>query len=305
MRGPSTGCESWTSRGWSRATRSPRARGFRRGGDQGRAARRRYAAWLEGRGGRDHLKLYARGKKSLCLDLRREESRELLLGIAATAHVFIESFRPDTLEKMGLGPDVLLARNPRLVVVRISGWVAGRAVPRRPGFGTLVEGMSGFASFTGFADREPVLRRLPRRLGRGPIRRVRRDDRAARGRGKVAPDRSSTCRSRPALRHPRAAGGQLPLTGTVKPRTGTARRHPGRATPIAAATRSTWGCRHPRRRWPSARCARSAPELIDDPRYRNQRRPREERRVRSTRSSVSSSRSVPRPRTSRSSSRPR
>src|SRR5688500_5096420 len=47
-------------------------------------------------------KLYARGKKSLCLDLRREESRELLLGIAATAQVFIESFRPDTLEKMGL-----------------------------------------------------------------------------------------------------------------------------------------------------------------------------------------------------------
>ncbi len=102
-------------------------------------------------------KLYARGKKSLCLDLRREGSRELLLGLVATAHVFIESFRPDTLEKMGLGPDVLLARNPRLVVVRISGWGQDGPYRRRPGFGTLVEGMSGFASFNGFADREPVL----------------------------------------------------------------------------------------------------------------------------------------------------
>src|SRR5688572_7730164 len=102
-------------------------------------------------------KLYARGKKSLCLDLRREESRELLLAIAATAHVFIESFRPDTLEKMGLGPDVLLARNPRLVVVRISGWGQDGPYRRRPGFGTLVEGMSGFAAFNGFEDREPVL----------------------------------------------------------------------------------------------------------------------------------------------------
>ena len=102
-------------------------------------------------------KLYARGKKSLCLDLRREESRELLLRIAATARVFIESFRPDTLEKMGLGPDVLLARNPRLVVARISGWGQDGPYRRRPGFGTLVEGMSGFASFNGFADREPVL----------------------------------------------------------------------------------------------------------------------------------------------------
>ena len=102
-------------------------------------------------------KLYARGKKSVGLDFRHPKARDILLGLAAEAHVFIESFRPDTLEKMGLAPAVLLERNPRLVIVRISGWGQDGPYRRRPGFGTLVEGMSGFASFNGFADREPVL----------------------------------------------------------------------------------------------------------------------------------------------------
>jgi crotonobetainyl-CoA:carnitine CoA-transferase CaiB-like acyl-CoA transferase len=102
-------------------------------------------------------KLYARNKKSVALELRRPEARELLLKLVAKADVFVESFRPDTLEKMGLAPEVLLAANPRLVVVRISGWGQTGPYRRRPGFGTLVEGISGFASFNGFADREPVL----------------------------------------------------------------------------------------------------------------------------------------------------
>jgi formyl-CoA transferase len=102
-------------------------------------------------------KLYARNKKSVALELRRPESREILLALAKTASIFIESFRPDTLEKMGLGPDRLLAANPKLVIVRISGWGQTGPYRRRPGFGTLVEGISGFASFNGFPDREPVL----------------------------------------------------------------------------------------------------------------------------------------------------
>jgi crotonobetainyl-CoA:carnitine CoA-transferase CaiB-like acyl-CoA transferase len=102
-------------------------------------------------------KLYARNKKSIALELRNERARELLLKMAEKADVFVESFRPDTLEAMGLAPDVLLARNPKLVVVRISGWGQDGPYRRRPGFGTLVEGISGFASFNGFADREPVL----------------------------------------------------------------------------------------------------------------------------------------------------
>jgi len=104
-----------------------------------------------------HWKLYARNKKSVALELRKPEARELLLKLVEKAHVFVESFRPDTLEKMGLAPEALLARNPRLVIVRISGWGQTGPYRRRPGFGTLVEGISGFASFNGFADREPVL----------------------------------------------------------------------------------------------------------------------------------------------------
>ncbi len=102
-------------------------------------------------------KLYARNKKSLALELRKPEARELLLKLAATAAVFVESFRPGTLEAMGLAPDALLARNPKLIIVRISGWGQDGPYQRRPGFGTLVEGMSGFAAINGFEDREPVL----------------------------------------------------------------------------------------------------------------------------------------------------
>src|SRR5688572_15663079 len=102
-------------------------------------------------------KLYARNKKSLGLELRNPAARQLLLELVCTASIFVESFRPGTLEAMGLGPDRLLEANPKLVIVRISGWGQDGPYNRRPGFGTLVEGMSGFASFNGFADREPVL----------------------------------------------------------------------------------------------------------------------------------------------------
>src|SRR5215510_15355368 len=102
-------------------------------------------------------KLYSRSKKSLCLELRRREAIELLLKLVPTASVLVESFRPGILEKMGLSPGVLLERNPKLVVVRISGWGQDGPYSQRPGFGTLIEGMSGFASMNGFADREPVL----------------------------------------------------------------------------------------------------------------------------------------------------
>jgi formyl-CoA transferase len=102
-------------------------------------------------------KIYARSKKSLGLELRKPEAREILLKLLPSAAVFVESFRPGTLEEMNLGPDVLLAKNPKLVIVRISGWGQTGPYKRRPGFGTLVEGMSGFAAINGFADREPVL----------------------------------------------------------------------------------------------------------------------------------------------------
>jgi len=104
-----------------------------------------------------HWKLYARNKKSVALSLRQPRGRELLLDLAASSEALIENFRPGTLEKMGLGPEVLHARNPRLVIVRVSGWGQDGPYRDRPGFGTLVESMSGYAARTGFADREPVL----------------------------------------------------------------------------------------------------------------------------------------------------
>ena len=104
-----------------------------------------------------YWKVYARGKKSLSLSLRKNEGKELLLALAATAQVLVENYRPGTLEEMGLGPEVLHARNPRLVIIRISGWGQDGPYAQKPGFGTLVEGMSGYAAKTGFPDREPVL----------------------------------------------------------------------------------------------------------------------------------------------------
>jgi len=104
-----------------------------------------------------HWKLHARSKKSLCLDLRKPEARALLLKLVPSAAILAESFRPGTLERMDLEPAALLRANPRLVVVRISGWGQDGPYSRRPGFGSLIEGMSGFAAMNGFADREPVL----------------------------------------------------------------------------------------------------------------------------------------------------
>src|SRR5580704_3188328 len=104
-----------------------------------------------------HWKIYARNKKSLCLELRKPAARELLFRFVRSAHIFIESFRPGTLERMGLAPEKLLEHNPKLVILRISGWGQTGPYSRRPGFGTLIEAMSGFASMNGFADREPVL----------------------------------------------------------------------------------------------------------------------------------------------------
>jgi crotonobetainyl-CoA:carnitine CoA-transferase CaiB-like acyl-CoA transferase len=104
-----------------------------------------------------HWKIYARNKKSVALSLREPRGREILSDLIAGAQVLIENFRPGTLEKMGLGPEVLHRRNPRLVIVRVSGWGQDGPYRDRPGFGTLVESVSGYAARTGFADREPVL----------------------------------------------------------------------------------------------------------------------------------------------------
>ncbi len=102
-------------------------------------------------------KTWCRNKKSICLQLRDPAAQAVVRTLAAGAAMLVESFRPGVLEAMGLAPDALLAANPALVVVRVSGWGQTGPYRHKPGFGTLVEGYSGFAAVNGFADREPVL----------------------------------------------------------------------------------------------------------------------------------------------------
>ena len=104
-----------------------------------------------------HWKVYARNKKSITVNMRSERGRAILLDLVKTSQMLVENFLPGTLEQWQLGPEVLHATNPKLVIVRISGW--GQSGPDRsvPGFGSLVEARSGFAAMNGFADRPPVL----------------------------------------------------------------------------------------------------------------------------------------------------
>lgn len=103
---------------------------------------------------------YGRNKRSLAIDLLNEQARAWLKRLIATAQVLVESFRPGTLEAMGLGPDALLELNPKLVIVRLSGW--GQTGPYRelPGFGSLIEGFSGYAHKHRDADGAPRLPNL-------------------------------------------------------------------------------------------------------------------------------------------------
>ena len=216
-------------------------------------------------------KVYARNKKSLCLELRKAAARDLLLRLVPSAAIFVESFRPGTLETMGLGPEKLQERNPRLVVARISGWGQDGPYRRRPGFGTLIEGMSGFAAINGFADREPVL--PPMYLadataglyGAAAVMIALREAEKDGGRGQVI-----DLPLLDPLFHvlgPQAANYRI--TGKIKPRTGS------RST--NTAPRNAYRCKDGKYVGLSASTQKMAertlraigrPELIDDPRYR-------------------------------------
>jgi len=227
-------------------------------------------AW-QTKGVSTHWKIYSRNKKSLALDLRQPPAIELLRKFVPRVQLLVESFRPGTLEKMGLAPEELLALNPRLVVVRISGWGQDGPYRRRPGFGTIVEGMSGFASFNGFADREPVL--PPMYLadavaglyGASAAMIALRAAERADGRGQVIDlpllDPLFT------ILGPQAANFQL--TGKVKPRTGS------RST--NSAPRNVYRCKDGRyvavsgsTQGMAERLFRAIgrPDLLEDPRYR-------------------------------------
>ncbi|GAA3228364.1 CaiB/BaiF CoA transferase family protein [Dactylosporangium siamense] len=101
--------------------------------------------------------LLGRNKRCVTLNLSRPAGAELLKRLLAGADVLIENFRPGTLERWGLGPDVLLELNPRLVVARVTAFGQFGPYASRPGFGTLAEAMSGFAAITGQPDGPPTL----------------------------------------------------------------------------------------------------------------------------------------------------
>ncbi len=102
-------------------------------------------------------KLEGRNKRCVTLDLKSAEGRTAMLGLCDEAHVLVENFRPGTLERLGLGPEVLLGRNPRLVITRITGFGQDGPYAGRPGFATLAEAMSGFAAINGEPDGAPLL----------------------------------------------------------------------------------------------------------------------------------------------------
>ena len=106
-------------------------------------------------------KVHSRNKKSITLDLRRSEGQALLKRLAKEADLLIEGFRPGTLERWGLGPDQLGEVNPKLVVVRFSGFGQTGPYKDRPGFGTVAECMSGMVAMSGFSDTPPMLPPVP------------------------------------------------------------------------------------------------------------------------------------------------
>jgi crotonobetainyl-CoA:carnitine CoA-transferase CaiB-like acyl-CoA transferase len=102
-------------------------------------------------------KMISRNKRCVALYLGDPEGAEIFRRLVATADVVVESFRPGTFERWGLGFDVLREVNPGLVLVRISGFGQTGPYRERAGFGTLAEAMSGFAAITGEPDAPPTL----------------------------------------------------------------------------------------------------------------------------------------------------
>ena len=98
----------------------------------------------------------SRNKRSLALDLRTADGQEVVRKLAAEADVLIENFRPGALEAWGLAPDALLAANPCLIVLRISGYGQSGPYRNRPGFGVVAEAMGGLRHLTAEPGRIPV-----------------------------------------------------------------------------------------------------------------------------------------------------
>ena len=115
-------------------------------------------AWRDPRDGSGlWSKLVNRNKRNIALDLKDSTDRDLFLSLLDGAHVLVENFRPGTLERLDLHPDTLIARNPKLVIVRVSGFGQDGPYAKRPGFASIAESMAGLAAVSGEPDGPPML----------------------------------------------------------------------------------------------------------------------------------------------------
>ena len=118
----------------------------------------RAMAWKDPRDGTGlWWKLVNRNKRNIALDLKIDADREIFLRLIDDANVLVENFRPGTLERLGVGPDVLLKRNANLVITRVSGFGQTGPYKDRPGFASIAESMSGLAAISGEPDGPPML----------------------------------------------------------------------------------------------------------------------------------------------------
>ncbi len=106
-------------------------------------------------GHRFYWTVHARNKKAITLDLRSDRGREIFLRLADRADVVIETFRPGTLERLGIGPDVLSERNPGLVIVRVSGYGQTGPDSTRAGYASVAEAASGLRYLNGYPGQLP------------------------------------------------------------------------------------------------------------------------------------------------------
>ncbi|MEP9394102.1 CaiB/BaiF CoA-transferase family protein [Gordonia sp. VNK1] len=106
-------------------------------------------------GNRFYWTVHGRNKRAITLDLRSDRGREMFLRLADRADIIVENFRPGTLERLGIGPDVLLERNPRIVVVRVSGYGQTGPDASRAGYASVAEAASGLRYINGYPGQLP------------------------------------------------------------------------------------------------------------------------------------------------------
>ena len=115
-------------------------------------------AWRDPRDGEGlWWKVVNRNKRTVALDLKLDADLDVFWRLIADADVLVENFRPGTLERLGLSPDELHARNPRLVVTRVTGFGQTGPYAGRAGFATIAESMSGLSAISGEPDGQPLL----------------------------------------------------------------------------------------------------------------------------------------------------